>query len=235
MATGPQRTGRFRPELPPAPNADTPTNLVTDPPGGAAPEAEIPQPSQYFVLRVPVLWAPLLIVFVGFMAVLAAIGGDTIAHHYIGDQASIIRASASPTVSLSAPAGDTGKADPIPSPSPSYDLEGFQTAVNSPQEHGLSAALTKLSADAASSNLLSAGADVPAVTAAVTAWRAILKPTNPPPAYQSAKRGYMKAMRLASKGAWTIRRGLRTGTLSFITGGGNYLAQAQRLLPSSGS
>lgn len=152
-----------------------------------------------------------LIVGVPIIAFLSCVGANTVAHHFID----------TPAVKASATAAhrQTPKPHHTKPPAPAYNLAGYQAAISGTEEQSLVTALNRFRADIRRLDFQSVTTDSLTLTGAANAWLAVLRNTNPPPAYQGQKLTYLMAAILARRAATTTQGAISSANLASLQKG----------------
>jgi len=122
---------------------------------------------------------------------------------------------------------------PKPDPAqsiPAYDLTGFRAAISGTDEQSFMAALNALRQDDKSLDLVSAVTDAPRLIAASNAWLVLLRPTNPPPAYQSTRENFIKGATIARRAGHVTLKALQTKSLALLAKGAQLAEKAEALV-----
>jgi hypothetical protein len=157
---------------------------------------------------------------------LAMIGANTVAHHYIDPPltAATIQHTHKPTNNTHTPKA---------APTPTYDLAGFQSALNGPEAQAFTAALHKLRADDRRYNFAAGVPDAASLINAADSWLSQLQQTKPPPAYLAERVAYVRAIALGKWAAQATQTGLTSANLGLLQKGQALAAQAASALASA--
>lgn len=92
------------------------------------------------------------------------------------------------------------------------------------------AALNQFRGDSRHYKLQSLTTDSLSLSGAASTWLTVLKATNPPPGYQTAKLGYLMAATLANRAAAKTQSGISSASLAALAQGNTLAAQAKAAL-----
>jgi len=179
--------------------------------------APAPKPERSYPRCIP--W--LAIALTPVVAVCTAVGAYTIAHGVIRSTAPCVAATEfahKRVVHLK------------DSPSPRYNLAGYQTAISGSDEQAFIAALNKFRADAKRYKFQALSSDALTLTNASNSWLALLRKTTPPPGYQASKLDYIMAATLANRAATKTQGGIASADLNALAQGSALATQAKQAL-----